>query len=208
MSTRPVIDVSELPHHGFDTVDPVWWGNNFLLAIESSMFAITIATYFYLRQNFPQWPPPLAQLTAPLNPLPGLGYGTANTVLLVFSCLPMILVDLCARRDYRAGARMGLIICLLCGVGAIVLRSFEFSAVKFRWDSNAYGSVVWFMLGMHMAHLITLTLEAFLLTLWIFVREFDMKHRVDITAVAIYWYWVVAVWLLLYAIIYFTPRVL
>jgi heme/copper-type cytochrome/quinol oxidase subunit 3 len=59
-----------------------------------------------------------------------------------------------------------------------------------------------------MAHLITLTLEAFLLTLWIFVREFDMKHRVDITAVAVYWYWVVAVWLLLYAIIYFTPRVL
>jgi hypothetical protein len=38
MSTRAVIDVSELPHHEFDTYDPVWWGNNLLLAIETSMF--------------------------------------------------------------------------------------------------------------------------------------------------------------------------
>lgn len=208
MSTRPIIDVSELPHHGFDTLDPVWWGNNCLLAIETSMFAITIATYFYLRQNIHPWPPPLGQLTAPLNPLPNLGPGTATTAVLLFSCLPAVLVDLCARRNYRTGAQFGLIICLLCGVGAIVLRSFEFAAVRFRWDANAYGSVVWFMLGMHMAHLLTLTLEAFLLTLWIFKRQFDMKHRLDITALAIYWYWVVGIWLVLYSIIYFVPRVL
>ena len=33
-----------------------------------------------------------------------------------------------------------------------------------------------------------------------------MKHRVDIVTVAIYWYWVTAIWVVLYAIIYFTPR--
>ena len=86
------------------------------------------------------------------------------------------------------------------------MRAFEFSAVRFRWDSNAYGSIVWFILGMHLAHLITVTLEAFLLTLWTSIRKFDMKHRVDITVVAIYWYWVAAIWILLYAIIYLSPR--
>jgi heme/copper-type cytochrome/quinol oxidase subunit 3 len=206
MSTRLVIDVSELPHHQFDTFDPVWWGNNFLLAIETSMFAITIATYFYLRQNFEAWPPPLGQLTSPLNPLPDLGYGTTNTVLLVLSCVPIILVDISARRGYRLLAQRGLIVCLVCGLAAITLRSFEFSAVKFHWDSNAYGSIVWFMLGMHMLHLITLTCETLLLTIWSLFREFDMKHRVDMVALAVYWYWVVGIWLLLYSIIYFTPR--
>jgi heme/copper-type cytochrome/quinol oxidase subunit 3 len=206
MSTRLVIDVSELPHHQFDTYDPVWWGNNFLLAIETSMFAITIATYFYLRQNFEAWPPPLGQLTSALNPLPDLGFGTANTVLLLLSCVPIILVDISARRGYRLLAQRGLIVCLVCGAVAITLRSFEFSAVKFYWDSNAYGSIVWFMLGMHMLHLITLTCETLLLTIWSFVREFDMKHRVDMVALAVYWYWVVGIWLLLYSIIYFTPR--
>jgi hypothetical protein len=33
-----------------------------------------------------------------------------------------------------------------------------------------------------------------------------MKHRVDIVTVGVYWYWVVAIWLILYPIIYFTPR--
>jgi heme/copper-type cytochrome/quinol oxidase subunit 3 len=101
MSTRAVIDVSELPSHEFDTYDPVWWGNNLLLAIESSMFMILIATYFYLRQNFPLWPPPIAQLTATLDPLPQLSYGTLNTILLVLSCGPMILTDISARRGNR-----------------------------------------------------------------------------------------------------------
>jgi cytochrome c oxidase subunit III len=206
MSTRTVIDISELPHHEFDTYDPVWWGNNLLLAIETSMFGILIATYFYLRQNFPLWPPPVAQLTATLRPLPELTYGTANTILLLAACLPMITTDLAARKGNKALSQVGLIICIVCGFAAIVLRSFEFSAVYFRWDSNAYGSVVWFMLGMHMLHLCVLTTEAVLLAIWIFTREYDMKHRVDIVTLAIYWYWVAGIWLLLYAIIYFTPR--
>ena len=206
MSTRAVIDISGLPHHEFDTYDPVWWGNNLLLAIETSMFAILIATYFYLRQNFALWPPPIAQLTATLKPLPQLGSGTAVTILLLFSCVPMVLTDFAARRGNRGVSQIGLVVAVACGLAAMVLRGFEFSAVYFRWDSNAYGSVVWFMLGMHAMHLLVLTSEAVLLTIWIFTREFDMKHRVDIVTVAVYWYWVTAIWIVLYAIIYFTPR--
>jgi heme/copper-type cytochrome/quinol oxidase subunit 3 len=206
MSTRAVIDVSELPHHEFDTYDPVWWGNNGLLAIETAMFAILIATYFYLRQNFALWPPPIAQLTAPLRPLPYLGYGTANTILLVLGCIPMVIADKAARRGDRDSTQIGLFICVVCGLAAMVLRGFEFSAMQFRWDSNAYGSVVWFMLGMHALHLLVLTSEITLLLIWLRRREFDMKHRVDVVTIAVYWYWVVVVWLVIFAIIYFTPR--
>jgi cytochrome c oxidase subunit 1/cytochrome c oxidase subunit I+III len=206
MSTRRVIDVSQLPHHEFDTYDPVWWGNNGLLAIETSMFAILIATYFYLRQNFALWPPPIAQLTAPLRPLPDLGYGTANTILLVLSCIPMVIADRGARRGNRDACQIGLGICIVCGLLALVLRGFEFSAVHFRWDSNAYGSVVWFLLGMHMLHLLILTGETVLLFIWLRTREFDMKHRVDIVTIGVYWYWVTTMWVIIYAIVYFTPR--
>jgi heme/copper-type cytochrome/quinol oxidase subunit 3 len=148
----------------------------------------------------------VAQLTATLKPLPQLGYGTAVTILLLVSCIPMVLTDISARRGTRVVSQIGLVVAVMCGLGAVVLRGFEFSAMYFRWDSNAYGSVVWFMLGMHMMHLLVLTTEAVLLTVWIFIREFDMKHRVDIVTVAVYWYWVTAIWIVLYAIIYFTPR--
>jgi cytochrome c oxidase subunit III len=206
MSTRAIIDISELPHHEFDTYDPVWWGNNLLLAIETSMFMILIATYFYLRQNFALWPPPVAQLTATLRPLPQLTYGTVNTVLLLVSCIPMVLTDLSARRDQKLLSQVGLVIGVLCGLAAIVLRMFEFFSMYFRWDSNAYGSIVWFLLGMHLMHLSVMTVEAVLLAIWIFTREYDMKHRVDIVTLAIYWYWVVGIWLLIYGVVYFTPR--
>jgi heme/copper-type cytochrome/quinol oxidase subunit 3 len=206
MSTRRVIDISKLPHHEFDTYDPVWWGNNGLLAIETSMFAILIATYFYLRQNFALWPPPLAQLTAPLRPLPQLSYAVANTILLLLSVIPMVITDRAARRGDRGTTQIGLGVCVACGVIAMVLRGFEFSAMQFRWDSNAYGSVVWFILGMHALHLLVLTSETVLLMIWTLTREFDMKHRVDVVTLGVYWYWVVAVWLVLFAIVYFTPR--
>jgi heme/copper-type cytochrome/quinol oxidase subunit 3 len=119
----------------------------------------------------------------------------------------MVFADLSARRGNREGAKIGLVICAIVGFVALVLRGFEYSAVYFRWDSNAYGSIVWFMLGMHMLHLMILTTETVLLAIWIFRREFDMKHRVDIVTVGVYWYWVVAIWVVLYAIIYFTPRI-
>jgi len=205
MSERNVLDVSALPYHSFES-DAVWWGNLGLLAIETTMFGITVATYFYLRQNYQLWPPPLTSAPNPFESLPALTVPTINIALLVISCAPMIMVDRAARRGQRGAARVGLVVCLVLGVAAIALRWFEFPAVKFRWDSNAYGSIVWFTLGMHMAHLITLTLETLLLTIWIFMRDFDMKHRVDITTVAIYWYWVVAIWLPLYAIIYLSVR--
>jgi heme/copper-type cytochrome/quinol oxidase subunit 3 len=59
---------------------------------------------------------------------------------------------------------------------------------------------------MHALHLLILTGETALLFIWLRTREFDMKHRVDIVTVAVYWYWVVTMWLIIYAIIYFTPR--
>lgn len=203
---RNVIDVSGLPHHTFDVSEPVWWGNWGLLAIETTMFGILVATYFYLRQNFQLWPPPLSTSSNPFDAMPNLTAATVNVVLLVLSCAPMLLADRAARRGDRRAAQVGLVLCLVFGVASMVLRGYEFRAVKFRWDANAYGSIVWFTLGMHAVHLLTVTLEAFLLTLWAFLREFDMKHRVDITVVAVYWYWVAAIWLPLYAMLYFTPR--
>jgi cytochrome c oxidase subunit 3 len=146
-------------------------------------------------------------MNATLSKLNYLTYGTANTILLLLGCIPMVLADVSARRNNRRLAQVGLVICLLCGVAAMVLRSFEFSSVYFRWDSNAYGSAVWFLLGMHMLHLLVLTSETILLAIWILTREFDMKHRVDIVTVGVYWYWVVGIWLLIYAVVYFTPRV-
>ena len=44
-------------------------------------------SYYYTKQNFPQWPPPHSDdPTRSYDALPGLGFATANLILLLASC--------------------------------------------------------------------------------------------------------------------------
>lgn len=208
MSARQVnaIDVSRLPKHRFDTHAPIWWGNLWLLAIETTMFVIAFASYFYYQQNFEVWPPPLRVHPFNLDPVPALLPGTVNMIVLLVSLLPMILVDRAARRGDAGAARLWLAVCLILGVASIVLRYYEYPAMKFQWDSNAYGSITWAILVLHTLHLLTTWGEALLLATWIFTKPFDLHRRVDLTTVALYWYWVVGIWVPFYVVLYFAPR--
>jgi cytochrome c oxidase subunit III len=80
--------------------------------------------------------------------------------------------------------------------------------VKFRWDENAYAAIVWTTLGMHLLHLLAGTAENFIMMLWAWLRGLDTKHERDIRVNAVYWYWIVGIWIPIYAIIYFGPRFL
>lgn len=209
MSARtPSLDISNLPKHGFDTHAPIWWGNLLLLMIETTMFGILVASYFYISQNFNIFPLPRSESPVLYNSNPTLLIPTINLILLIVSCVPMYLTDRSARLGDKGSTRIGLLLCILLGLGSIVLRWFEFSSLRFRWYENAYGSAVWFLLGMHYLHLIVLTFEVIFLALWVFFRPFDEKHRIDITVTAVYWYWVAGIWIPLYAILYFGPRII
>src|SRR5438045_730863 len=73
MNARAVIDVSDFPATTVDHRSPIWWGNVLLLVVETVMFAILFAVYFYFRQNFHEWPPPRVNDPPVLfNPLPKL----------------------------------------------------------------------------------------------------------------------------------------
>lgn len=204
--SRAVLDVSGLPSDGFDTREPMWWGNLLLLAIETTTFVIAVATYFYVNQNFNVWPPPRTEANSLFDPLPSLAVPTINVAVLFLSALVMIWVDVSARRANKRAVQIGLLICLILNVGSVVLRGFEFPAIKFRWNSNAYGSAVWSILILHLMHLIVESAEAFILLLYVFNRKFDLRHRIDVTVLAVYWYWVTIIYLPLYAIIYLGPR--
>src|SRR5205085_2845742 len=80
-------------------------------------------------------------------------------------------------------------------------------ALYFKWNDNAYGSVTWMILGMHMLHLFVMLSEDAYLLLWSFIKGVDDKHAVDLTVTAIYWYWIVGIWLPLYFLIYIVPRI-
>ena len=94
------------------------------------------------------------------------------------------------------------------GFGALVIRAFEFRALDFRWDTNAYGSVFWAVLFLHTVHLVTDISETAVMAGMAFLGPMDARRFVDVSENAEYWDFVVLTWLPLYAILYWAPRLL
>jgi cytochrome c oxidase subunit I+III len=193
-------DVSTLPDHAFSHHAPIWWGNLLMIFIEGAAFAILAASYFYIRRNFDSWPPPRTLL-------PDLGVSSINLLVIVISAAPFWYAARKARKE-ASPLVIGLWLTLgvLFGVVAIVLRGFEFAALHTRYDSNAYGSITWTILAVHLAHLLAGTLETFLIALVMFVGPVEKKHYTDATVMAVYWYFIVISWVALYLIVFIAPR--
>ncbi|HEY0368370.1 MAG TPA: cytochrome c oxidase subunit 3 [Chthoniobacterales bacterium] len=199
------LDVSDLEPHVMDHRSPIWWGNVMLLCIETTMFALLVASYFYIHMNYAAWPPPRPE-NSNYRTNPDLGFATINLLIILASVVPMAIVDkACLRRDLRTVQR-GMLIMVLIGLVTIALRFLEFNALQFRWDDNAYAGIVWTTVGMHLLHLVTGTAENLLMCLWVWIKGMDDKHARDIRVGCVYWYWIAAIWIPLYVIIYFGPR--
>jgi cytochrome c oxidase subunit III len=196
---RIVADVSDLPLHGTGTSSTTWWGTIGFMLIEGTGFALIIGVYLYLASLATVWP-----LGAPP---PSLGPGTALTLLLLVSLIPNFMVARWADQGDLRSVRIGLAIMAVLGAALLPLRWFEFPALHVSWDSNAYGSVTWTMLGLHTTHIITDLAETLVLAALMFTRHGDNKRRFgDVQDNAVYWNFVVLTWLPIYACVYWVPR--
>ncbi|HET8744849.1 MAG TPA: cytochrome c oxidase subunit 3 [Ramlibacter sp.] len=192
------LDVSELPTVVFSHRSLMWWGTLGVMAIEGFVFGLVIMAYFYLRSHQETWP-----LTA--LP-PDLRWGTLNTGVMLVSFVPAHLAKRAAERLNLRGVQVWLVVSVLFGIAFTVIRAFEFSTLNVRWDSNAYGSVVWLLLGLHTTHIITDLLDTIVLTVLFFIGPLDGKRFVDVSENSFYWYFVVAAWLPIYFVIYWGAR--
>jgi cytochrome c oxidase subunit III len=196
---RVVADLSELPLHGMGSASPTWWGTLAFMLIEGTGFALVIGVYLYLASLASTWP-----LSAPL---PSLGPCTALTLLLLVSLIPNILLSRWADQGDLRKVRIGLVVMSVLGALPLLLRWFEFPALHVSWDSNAYGSITWTMLGLHTTHIITDLADTLVLAALMFTRHGDNQRRFgDVQDNAMYWNFVVLTWLPIYACLYWVPR--
>ncbi len=193
-----VLDVSRLPTFGFGPASTTWWATLGLILIESTVFALGVASYFYLRGQSPAWPPS--------GPPPDLLWGSLNTVVMLLSCVPNHYASKAAERFDRKRARFWLVICLLFSLLFLAGRIGEFTSLNVSWSENAYGSITWMLLGLHTVHLITDTFDTLVLTVLFFTGPVESKRYVDVSENGDYWVFVVASWLVLYAVIYWGAR--
>jgi len=199
MKERIVLETSRLPLHAVGMASPTWWGTCAFMLIEGSGFALAIAVYFYLMSLAAHWP-----IEAPP---PELWAGTWLTVILVMSVLPNLMVSRFAKARQLRRVQIGLLVMIVFGTVPLIFRAFEFMSLHISWDKNAYGSIVWVLLGLHTTHILTDLVDTIVLTCLMFSRHGDNTRRYgDVQDNALYWNFVVLTWLPIYGCIYWVPR--
>jgi cytochrome c oxidase subunit III len=193
-------DLSKLPTHAFGHRSLTWWGIIGFMAIEGTAFALAIASYFFLMNLEQGWPPP------PIEP-PDLLAGTLFTIIMLLSEIPNAMAKHAAEHGQLRRVRKLLPVMLAIGLVLLVLRAFEFASLQVWWYHNAYASIVWGLLVLHLVHFATDLFDTGVLTALMWTRHgMEGRKFVDVSENALYWRFVWISWLPIYVLIYWVPR--
>jgi cytochrome c oxidase subunit I+III len=191
----------ELPVDVDDRRSIRWWGMLGLVVIEFMAVVALIFTYFYLRFYAPQWP--LGSIQQPALLLPGIG-----AALLLASVLPILWGYYGIRHGNRARLLTGLAAGGSLALAVLVLTYYELLGLGFTWQINAYGSIVWVILGY-------VALQSAILLLWSLIAavaatagHFGEEKTLGVRLLAFYWTFVALSWIPLFATVYVIPWVL
>jgi heme/copper-type cytochrome/quinol oxidase subunit 3 len=193
-------DVAALPTHKFGPSSLTWWGIIGYMIVEGSAFAMAFAAYFFLMGHEQGWPPEG-------RAAPNILAGTLFTILILLSEIPNTMIKKAAEK-YDVD-KIRALMPVIVGIGAVllVIRGFEFNSLNCRWTDNAYASIIWALLLLHTAHILTDWIDT--IVLWALMRTplaYEGRRLVDTDENALYWRYVWLLWLPIYVMIYWVPR--
>jgi heme/copper-type cytochrome/quinol oxidase subunit 3 len=106
--------------------------------------------------------------------------------------------------DYTWGMTVAAVMALVF----LGLKVYEYSNVPYAWDDHSYGSIIWLIVGFHSAHVFSVVLKTVVVAVLSVRGYFNAERNLGVQINGLYWHFVVAVWLPLYAVIYWSPRLL
>jgi heme/copper-type cytochrome/quinol oxidase subunit 3 len=199
LRVRPALDVSKYPDIAFGHHDIVWWGTLGFMVIEGFTLALCLVVYLYLWKNFATWPPAGTEAPTLLVPTVNLGVMLASLPLMNWIARAAQRFEL---RKVRLGLAAGSVIIVLMSV----LRVFEFQALHVRWNTNAYGSAQWLVVGMHGTLILIEAVEVIGIAAIFWFGATEEKHFSDVADVALYWKFLVSAWVPVYVLCFLGPR--
>lgn len=180
-----------------------WWGMLLFILTEAAMFAAFIASYYYLRFSTDgPWPPASDKL--PHRIVPGIGTG-----ILVLSCLPMFLAVRTSRRS-RAVTFPLLVLVTLAGTAFVVLQAVDYMQEypSSTPSKDAYGSLLFTLTGLHAFH-VGIGVLMMLLVLGSQLLRGLKKPQAGATRVmAMYWYFLAVLAVVIYFTVYISPYIM
>ena len=96
---------------------------------------------------------------------------------------------------------------VLIGVVLLVIRGFEFNNLNCRWTDDAYSSIIWALLLLHASHILTDWIDTVVLTCLMHTEVgWEGRRLVDTDENSLYWRYVWLLWIPIYLMIYWVPR--
>jgi cytochrome c oxidase subunit III len=193
-------DVAELPTSKFGPSSLTWWGIIGFMVIEGAAFGLAFAAYFFLMGHEQGWPPEGRQA-------PDVLAGTLFTIIILLSEIPNSMIKKAADSGDVPAIRRLMPVMVAVGVILLIIRAFEFNSLNCRWTDDAYGSIIWALLLLHTGHILTDWLDT--VVLWALIRTplaYEGRRQVDVDENALYWRYVWLLWIPIYLMIYWVPR--
>jgi heme/copper-type cytochrome/quinol oxidase subunit 3 len=168
------------------------------LAAETMFFAGLIGAFLMYRISNQVWPPP----TLPRLPIFVTGI---NTIILLYSAITMWR----AQRMIRTGVqhRGASLLSLTCVLGIIFLavQGYEWiRLVRFglTMASGIYGATFYTLIGCHALHVLGAVVWLLIVLVNVFVGRYSASRYLGVALCGMYWYYVVALWPVLYGLVY------
>ncbi len=197
-STAPAALATEVPRGR----TPAWWGMVLLIVTEVMLFAVLLASYFYVQfTTTTGWPP------AGIKD-PELRRALTMTGLLLASSVSMLWAGRAIGHGRQAQLTTGLAITVLLGCAFLYFqaREYESKLADFTWSSNAYGSLYYSITGLHAVHIVLGVAMLVFLLAAAAAGRFGVRRHLRVRLVALFWQSMVGLWIFLLAVLYLSPH--
>jgi heme/copper-type cytochrome/quinol oxidase subunit 3 len=169
-----------------------------LIVGETMLFAGLIGAYLVFRLAGEDWPP-ADQPRLPLL-LTGL-----NTIVLLGSLVPVTQAMRAIRRDHIAAAARALALTTLLGALFLAVQGLEWVRLVrhgLTLGSSMYGATFYALIGCHGLHVLAAVTWLAITTLLTRRGRFDARRNGPLEMCGIYWYFVCALWVVLFPLVY------
>ena len=201
MMAGRVIDVSNVPDYDVSNRSTLFAGQLLVCGIEGSLFFVLIAMYFYLRLQLDVWPPPGVTMPSPM-------LATLALIPLLASCIGSYRASEAAKRNDRKGMIFGMAANLVLASLFLAFRTAEWDKLNFTWASDVHGSIVWSMLFLHTYDVVADLLFTSVLLIIVLAGKAGPKQRIGVHIDSVVWYFLVGIWVPMYAVIFWGPHVI
>ena len=169
------------------------------IATEAALFVLLFFAYFYLASSNPRWP---------LHELPEYTKALVMVGILVASSISAEAAKKGMARGNVVTLQVFLLVTLALAIVFLYVSWLDYAArlEKLTPHENAYGSISYTIISLHLAHLLLGMLMLAFVLLRAFAGHFTKDRHVAVRNVILYWHFVDLVWLLVVVIVYLSPH--